>query len=142
MRPRFTPVVCSRPNLWTTWKRQTIIHGGVTQPHFTQKFNKLRRKIKGEKSQKHFENSAIYCESPHPQTLETPQEGANNTTIYSSFTAAMEYAAALEEKSNTQAERIIELEASVDGKTVLTETTEYAASAVATGTNKEISEIK
>ena len=54
----------------------------------------------------------------------------------------MEYAAALEEKSNTQAERIIELEASVDGKTVLTETTEYAASAVATGTNKEISEIK
>ena len=50
----------------------------------------------------------------------------------------MEYAAALEYKANTQAEIIIELEASVDGQTVLTKTTNYAASAVATGTNKEL----
>ena len=48
----------------------------------------------------------------------------------------MDYAAALEEKSNAQAEHIIELEASVDGQTVLTNTTEYAVSVVATGTNK------
>ena len=54
----------------------------------------------------------------------------------------MDYTAALEEKSNAKAERIIELEASVDGQTVLTNTTKYVASAVATGTNKELSEIK
>ena len=44
----------------------------------------------------------------------------------------MEYAAALEENYNTHADGIIELEASVDGQTVLTKTTEYVASAVAT----------
>ena len=49
---------------------------------------------------------------------------------------AIEYAAVLEEKANAQAESIIELEASVDGQTVLTNTTKYAASVVATGTNK------
>ena len=54
----------------------------------------------------------------------------------------MEYAAALEEKANTQAKRIIELEASVDVQIVLTDTTDYASRAVATGTNKEMSNIK
>ena len=54
----------------------------------------------------------------------------------------MDYATALEEKSNTRAERIIELEASVDSQTVLTNTTKYAASAVDTGTNKELNMIK
>ena len=43
---------------------------------------------------------------------------------------------------NAQAERIIELEASVDGQTVLTNTTKYAANAVATGTNKELIKTK
>ena len=54
----------------------------------------------------------------------------------------MEYYAALEEKINAQAERIIDLEGRVDGQTVLTSTTNYVASAVATGTNKEMNEIK
>ena len=54
----------------------------------------------------------------------------------------MEYATAMEEKSNAQDERIIELEASVDGQTVLTKTTDYAASAVSTGTNKKLNEIR
>ena len=48
----------------------------------------------------------------------------------------------LREKSNTQAERIIELGASVDGQNVLTNTTEYVAMLVASGTNKELREIK
>ena len=48
----------------------------------------------------------------------------------------MDYSAALEEKSNAQAERIIELEASVDVQTVLTDTTNYVASTVDTGNNK------
>ena len=52
----------------------------------------------------------------------------------------MEYAEALEEKENAQSK--CELEASVDGQTVLANTTDYAASAVATGTNKEMSKIK
>ena len=54
----------------------------------------------------------------------------------------MEYAAALEEKANTQAKRTIELEASVDVQIVFTDTTDYASRAVATGTNKEMSNIK
>ena len=43
---------------------------------------------------------------------------------------------ALEESANTQYYNIIELEANVDGQTVLTDNTNYAARAVATGTNK------
>ena len=54
----------------------------------------------------------------------------------------MDYAADLEENSNTQSEPITDLEASMDGQTVLTNTTDYAAIAVATGNNKELSEIK
>ena len=50
----------------------------------------------------------------------------------------MDYAAVLEENSNAQAERIIELEPSVDFQTVITNPTEYATSAAATGTNKEL----
>ena len=48
----------------------------------------------------------------------------------------MEYYMALEEKANTQAERTIELEASVDGQTVLADTIDYAASVLLTCTNK------
>ena len=54
----------------------------------------------------------------------------------------MDYAAALEDNSNAHADRIIEIEVSVDGQTVLTNPTKYAASAVATGTNNKLSEIK
>ena len=50
----------------------------------------------------------------------------------------MEYAASLEDKSNTQAERIIELESSMDGQTIRTDSTNYVASAVAKGISKEI----
>ena len=54
----------------------------------------------------------------------------------------MEYAAALEEKANIQANRIIELEVIVYGQTVFTDTVDYVASTVATGSNKEMREIK
>ena len=67
---------------------------------------------------------------------------ATTTTIDRSLTAATKNSAAIEKKSNTHAELIIELEDSVDFQTVLTDTTDYAESAVATGTNKEINEIK
>ena len=42
----------------------------------------------------------------------------------------MEYVASLEEKAHTQAECILELEAIVDGQTVLADATKYAASMV------------
>ena len=48
----------------------------------------------------------------------------------------------LEENSNAQTECIIELDASVDGQTVLTKNTKYMASTLATGTKKELKEIK
>ena len=113
-----------------------------TQPHFTRKFNKERCKQEREKTQKNDESSAVFCKAPHPHTLYTPQEGANSTTADNRFTSEMEYATVLEEKANTQAERIIELEARVYDQTVLTKTTDYAASAVATGTNMELNEIR
>ena len=53
----------------------------------------------------------------------------------------MGYAEALEEKANAQGERIIELEASVDGQTVLTNTTYYAMSSFSMGARKELIEI-
>ena len=115
---------------------------GVTHLHLTRKSNKEKRKLERKKSQEHFESSAVFHKAPHPHTLEIHQGGATNTKTYSSFTSAMEYAAALEEKANKHDERIIELEASVDGQTVLTGTTAYVAIAVATGTNKEMSKIK
>ena len=46
------------------------------------------------------------------------------------------------EKANAQAELIIELESSVDVQTVLTDTTNYAASVVDIVTNKELNNIK
>ena len=55
----------------------------------------------------------------------------------------MEYSAVLEEKAHAQSERILELEASVDGQTFLTKATKYAASAViAGGNNKNVKELK
>ena len=48
----------------------------------------------------------------------------------------------LEEKANAQAQIIIELEASMDGQTVLTKATDFAASAVLTGSNKDLTEIR
>ena len=57
-------------------------------------------------------------------------------TVNGSFTAAMDYATELEEKEKAQAERNTELEASVDGQTILTNTMDYAASAVSAGDSK------
>ena len=51
----------------------------------------------------------------------------------------MEYAAALEEKAHAKSERILELEASVDGQTVLTDAIKYVASTVTVGLkNKDL----
>ena len=79
---------------------------------------------------------------PTPTPSGSPKGGTIATTIDSSFTKTMEYSAALEEKGNARAERIIELEARVDGQIVLTDTTDYAARAVAKATNKETINIK
>ena len=54
----------------------------------------------------------------------------------------MEYDVALEKKANVQANFIIDLEYSVDGQTVLANTTYYAANSVATGTNRELNKIQ
>ena len=113
---------------------------GGTHTHFTRQFNKERRKLERNKSHKNYEISGVFREAPH--TLEIPQGGETGTTTYNSFIAAMEYAAELEEKANAQAKCIIEIEAIVDGQTVLANTTNYAASAVATGTNRELNNIK
>ena len=55
----------------------------------------------------------------------------------------MEYAAAMEDKASTQANSITELEASVDGQTILTKATYFVTSAVTTGkANKNLKELQ
>ena len=55
----------------------------------------------------------------------------------------MEFAAALEDKANSHAKRIIEIEASADGQTILSEGTVFSASAVTIrGANKELKEMR
>ena len=95
------------------------------------------------KSNKYYKSSTDFQETPRPHTIEAPYDGSTSTTSGNSFAAAMEYTAALEEKTHAQAERILALESSVDGQTVLTEATEYAASAVtAGGNNKDLKELR
>ena len=50
--------------------------------------------------------------------------------------------AALEDKYNAQAERIIEIKAIMDGQTVLTNATNYDASAVSMGYRKELTDMR
>ena len=115
---------------------------GGTHPHFTWQFNKDMRKLELNQSQKNYESSSVFCGDPHPHTLQIPQGGATDTTTDISFTEEMEYNAALGEKANAQTECIIELEASVDVQTVLTDTTNYLASVVVTSTNKKLNNIR
>ena len=106
-----------------------------------EQYAKERHKLEREQAHKNFESSADFLEAPRPHTLETPHGGVTATTANGSFAAVMEYAAALEEKYNMQFECTIDIEASVDGQTVITEATYFAASAVATGgANKELKE--
>ena len=95
------------------------------------------------KSNKSYESSAAFQETPRSHSIETPYDRLTTTTADDSFAASMEYSAALEEKTHTQAEHILEIEASVDGQTILTKATQYAASAVtAGGNNKELKELR
>ena len=79
---------------------------------------------------------------PRSNTTQTPYDGANTTAAEKSFTTAMAYTAALEEKAKAQAKRIVELKASMDSQTVLTEATNYEESAVTTGgASKDLKEL-
>ena len=100
------------------------------------------RKLERENFQKNYESSAVFREAPRPHTLDSPQGYSTATTSDNAFYAEMEYSVALEEKSNVQAKHILELEASVNGQTVLNDTTNYAVIAVSTGTNKELTKIR
>ena len=125
------------------WEESTENLWGATPPQFTKQYPKERRKLEREQAHKNFESRATFQEAPHNHTLDTHHGGATVTTAGNSFTTAMEYDAALEEKANAQAESIIESEASVDGQTVLTEATYFVSSAVSTeGANKELKKIR
>ena len=83
------------------WEETSDKSWGATHPHFTQQFNKERRKLEGEKSQKNYESSAVFHKASHLHTLDIPQGGATSTTTYIIFTSSMDYAAVFEENSNT-----------------------------------------
>ena len=83
-----------------------------------------------EQAHNNFESSADFQETPCPHTIKTSRDGVTAKTLEYSFATAMEYASALEEKSLMQSKCIIELKSSLDGQTVLTKATDYAASAV------------
>ena len=81
--------------------------------------------------------------TPCPQTIKATYDVLTATTAEGRFTAAMECAAALVEKTHAQAERILEIESSMDGQTVLTKATEYTASTVsAGGKNNNLKELR
>ena len=106
-------------------------------------YAKYRRKLERDKSHNNYKSRSAFQETPRPHTTKIPYNRETATTADNSFTAAMEYAAALEEKAHAQAKRIIDLEASVDDQTVLTESTNYAASAVTTGgSNKDLKNLR
>ena len=96
---------------------------------FTRQFNKEKRKLECDNSQKKYKSSAVFRKAPHPHTLEPHQGGATATTAYESFTVAIEYSTAPEEKANMQAKRMIEIEDSVGGQNVLTDTADYTVGA-------------
>ena len=126
-----------------TGRRGTTSRGGDTQPHFTKQYAKERHKLARNKSKNSYEISAPFQETPYPHNIEAIYNGSTATTADGSSVAAMEYAAAVEEKTHAQAERILVIKARVDGQTVLTEATEYAASAVtAGGNNKDLKELR
>ena len=83
------------------WEETANKLRGATHPHLTRKFNKERRKLESEKSQKNYESSAVFRKDPHLHTFEISQGMTTATTTDSSFTSAMYYATALEEKSIT-----------------------------------------
>ena len=125
-----------------TWEESTNKLWGDTQPHFKNQYAKEQHKLEREQAHKNYESSAVFREAPRSHTIKTLHRGANATTAENSFAASMEYAAELEEKANTQAECIIELKASGDGQTILTEATDFVASAVTTGgSNKDLKEL-
>ena len=74
-------------------------------------------------------------------TLESPQRRATPTMEENSFTAPLEYAAALQEKFNSQDKCIIDLEVIMDGQTLFTDTTDYVARIVSTGASKKLTKI-
>ena len=116
---------------------------GATQPHFTKQYAKERYKLERNKSHKNYNRSTAFQELPHPHAIETLHGGSTATTADNSFTAGMKYASALEEKSNKQANRMIKLEARVDGQTILTKATNFATSTVTTGwANKDLKELQ
>ena len=125
------------------WEESNYKSWGAPQSYFTKQYAKERRKLDRDKAHKNYEISAAFQEAPRPHTIVIPHRGATVKTADNIFAAAMEYAEALEEKVNVHAECIIKLEASVDVHTVLTEATNFEASAVTTeGTNKELKELR
>ena len=113
-----------------------------THPHSMKQYGKERCKLARNKSNKSYESYAAFRETPCPHTIKTPYYGSTAKTADGISVAEMEYTAALEERAHAQAERVLELEASVDGQTFLTKATEYTASAVTVGgNNKDLKEL-
>ena len=87
------------------WKESDDKSWGVTQPHFTKQYAKESRDLESNKSNKSYESSAAFRETPHPHTIETPYNGLTATASDVSFASAMEYAAAIQEKTQLHAYR-------------------------------------
>ena len=126
-----------KANFLDDWKESDDKSLEVTHPHFTKQYTKDHRKLTSNKSNKSYEISEAFKEMPLPHTIEAPSYGSTTTTADKIFAAAMEYAAALEKKTHTQAKCIFALKASVDGHTVLAKATKYAASVVTSGGNNK-----
>ena len=107
------------------WEEKGDKSWNVTLPLFTQQFNKERRTLERQHNNKSFESSNVFCERRATSSFRR----TTMTTVDSNYTAAMEYVAALEEKSMQQEGCILELEDTPDGCTTVTLPAEVAASA-------------
>ena len=92
------------------WEENTNKTWKVTLPLFTAQFNKERRTLERQHQEKTYESSNVFWECGAAGSFGQSTE----TTADSDYTAAMEYAAALEDRSTKKEGHIIKLEASLD----------------------------
>ena len=112
------------------WEEITNKTWKATLPLFTAQFNKEQRTLERQHGAKTHENSNVFRERGADGSFGR----STATNADSDYTAAMEYAAALEDRSNKQEGRVLGLEESLNSHITLTLPTDLAASVAASTT--------
>ena len=78
-----------KEKLLDKWKDNADKLWMATQPHFMRQFNKERRNMKRNNSQKNYGISAVFLEDPQTHTPNPPQVGATTTMSLTDIQAMM-----------------------------------------------------